>query len=89
MNLIPSSFTLHDDEAKNSFLSQVGHLKPETTLLSGQEEIQEVLKSDNVDMVVAAMVGVAGLVPVYHAVKSGKACFASQQRILCGRWGAS
>ena len=68
----PKFVYLHDDEAKNSFLSQVGHLKPETTLLSGQEEIQEVLKSDNVDMVVAAMVGVAGLVPVYHAVKSGK-----------------
>ena len=68
----PKFVYLHDDGAKNSFLSQVGNLKPETTLLSGQEEIQEVLKSDNVDMVVAAMVGVAGLVPVYHAVKSGK-----------------
>ena len=54
----PKFVYLHDDEAKNSFLSQVGNLKPETTLLSGQEEIQEVLKSDNVDMVVAAMVGV-------------------------------
>ncbi len=38
----------------------------------GQEAIAEVVTGDHVDMVLAAMVGFAGLIPVVEAIKAGK-----------------
>jgi 1-deoxy-D-xylulose-5-phosphate reductoisomerase len=41
-------------------------------VLSGQESLNEAVTGENVDMVLAAMVGFAGLIPVIHAIKAGK-----------------
>ncbi len=41
-------------------------------VLGGQEALSEVVSGDGVDMVVAAMVGFSGLIPVVQAIKSGK-----------------
>ncbi len=38
----------------------------------GQEALKEVVTGDRVDMVLAAMVGFAGLIPVIEAIKAGK-----------------
>lgn len=42
------------------------------TVLGGHEALEEVVTSDRVDMVLAAMVGFAGLIPVVQAIKAGK-----------------
>lgn len=42
------------------------------TVYGGQEALKEVVTSDRVDMVLAAMVGFAGLIPVIEAIKAGK-----------------
>lgn len=42
------------------------------TVLGGQEALEEIVTSDRVDMVLAAMVGFAGLIPVIKAIKAGK-----------------
>ena len=68
----PNYVYLADDHAKKSFLSKAGSLDSKITLLSEEDEILSILESKIIDVVVAAMVGVAGLVPVYHAVKNGK-----------------
>jgi 1-deoxy-D-xylulose-5-phosphate reductoisomerase len=68
----PKYIYLHDSEARKSFLSQAGNFSSKTTLLSSEDEIENILESESIDIVVAAMVGVAGLVPVYQAVKNGK-----------------
>ena len=42
------------------------------TVLGGQEALDDVVTGDRVDMVLAAMVGFAGLIPVVQAIKAGK-----------------
>jgi 1-deoxy-D-xylulose-5-phosphate reductoisomerase len=42
------------------------------TVLGGQDALNEVVTEKNVDMVLAAMVGFSGLIPVIHAIKAGK-----------------
>ena len=42
------------------------------TVCGGQEALEEAVTGERVDMVLAAMVGFAGLIPVIHAIKAGK-----------------
>jgi 1-deoxy-D-xylulose-5-phosphate reductoisomerase len=42
------------------------------TVLGGQDALADVVTADNVDMVLAAMVGFAGLIPVVKAIQHGK-----------------
>lgn len=41
-------------------------------VLGGQKALEEVVTDDRVDMVLAALVGFAGLIPVVQAIKAGK-----------------
>jgi len=41
-------------------------------VLGGTEALEEAVTGEGVDMVLAAMVGFAGLIPVIHAIKAGK-----------------
>ena len=68
----PKYIYLSDEEAKKSFLSNIKKLGNETTLLSSENEVEQVLGSESIDTVVAAIVGFAGLKPVYHSLKNGK-----------------
>ena len=68
----PKYIYLRSEEAKKYFLSNIGQLSNKTTLLSSDEEVEQVLGSEFIDTVVAAIVGFAGLKPVYHSLKNGK-----------------
>ena len=68
----PKFVFLEDTEAKKSLLRELEKTKINTTLLTSEDQLMEVLADKNSEIVVAAMVGVAGLKPVYHAVEHGK-----------------
>ena len=68
----PKFVFLEDTEAQKSLLRELEKTKINTTLLTSEDQLMEVLADKNSEMVVAAMVGVAGLKPVYHAVEHGK-----------------
>ena len=68
----PKFVFLEDTEAQKSLLRELEKNKINTTLLTSEDQLMEVLADKNSEIVVAAMVGVAGLKPVYHAVEHGK-----------------
>ena len=68
----PKFVFLEDTEAQKSLLKELEKTKINTTLLTSEDQLMEVLADNNSEIVVAAMVGVAGLKPVYHAVENGK-----------------
>ena len=68
----PKFVFLEDTEAQKSLLRELEQTKMNTTLLINEDQLMEVLADNNSEIVVAAMVGVAGLKPVYHAVEHGK-----------------
>ena len=68
----PRYIYLEDPSAQKSFIDRVGSINKETALLTSENELNNVLSSDATEIVVAAMVGVAGLKPVYQAVKHKK-----------------
>ena len=68
----PKFVYLEDSKAQDSFLIEAVNLKIKTTLLTSYEDLVQILVSDDAEIVVAAMVGIAGLKPVYHAVNKGK-----------------
>ena len=68
----PKYIYLRSEEAKKYFLSNIGQLSNKTTLLTSDDEVEQVLGSEYIDTVVAAIVGFAGLKPVYHSLKNGK-----------------
>ena len=68
----PKFVFLEDTAAQKSLLRELEKIKINTTLLTSEDQLMEVLADNNSEIVVAAMVGVAGLKPVYHAVEHGK-----------------
>ena len=68
----PKYVYLDDLSSQESFLEEAGSLLSKTSLLTNEEDLNQLLGSQGIDIVVAAMVGVAGLKPVYNAVKHGK-----------------
>ncbi len=68
----PKFVYLDDLSSQESFLEEAGSLLSKTSLLTNEEDLNQLLGSQRIDIVVAAMVGVAGLKPVYNAVKHGK-----------------
>ena len=68
----PKFVFLADGNARKSFLENVRNLDKNTTVLSSEDDIESVLRSDEVDTVVAAIVGFAGLKPVYDSLINGK-----------------
>ena len=68
----PKFVYLDDLSSQELFLEEAGSLLSKTSLLTNEEDLNQLLGSQGIDIVVAAMVGVAGLKPVYNAVKHGK-----------------
>ena len=68
----PSFIYLANNEARKSFLENVRNLDKTTTVLSSEDEITPILGSEDVDIVIAAIVGFAGLKPVYNSLLNGK-----------------
>ena len=80
----PRYIYLEDPSAQKSFIDRVGSINKETALLTSENELNNVLSSDATEIVVAAMVGVAGLKPVYQAVKhKKKVLLANKTFFLC------
>ena len=52
--------------------SALGDLKCKSVVLAGQESLSDVSRMEETDVVMAAIVGAAGLEPTLHAVQAGK-----------------
>ena len=64
-------FYLNNEFASNHLNSQINSLKLDSKVLN-EEDYLNFIASDEVDIVVAGIVGVAGLKPIYRALCSGK-----------------
>ena len=68
----PSYIYLHDKKARQELLSSLDKSELGSSLITREDELNHLLSSDELDIVVAAIVGIAGLNSVTNAVKSGK-----------------
>ena len=68
----PKFVYLENKEAQKSFLDELGTNNPQVTLLSDEKELNQIIASQDLEIVVAAMVGIVGLKPVFQAIKHGK-----------------
>lgn len=64
----PDVVAVFDESSAESLRAK----NPSVEILAGEEGLKEVVTLENVDMVVSAIVGSAGLVPTYEAIKAGK-----------------
>ena len=68
----PKFVYLEDEQARKLFKENALQKKLETRIIQSQEEFEEVLGSNETEVVVAGMVGIAGLIPVHFAISKGK-----------------
>ena len=68
----PKFVYLEDEQARKLFKANALQKKLETRIIQSQEEFEEVLGSNETEVVVAGMVGIAGLIPVHFAISKGK-----------------
>jgi 1-deoxy-D-xylulose-5-phosphate reductoisomerase len=68
----PKFVYLENKEAQKSFLDELGTNDSQVTLLSDEKELNQIIASQDLGIVVAAMVGIVGLKPVFQAIKHGK-----------------
>ena len=68
----PKFIYLNNPDAQKSLVEAAKSLNFNTTFLTNEDELMDILSSQESEIIVAAMVGVAGLKPVHHAVKNGK-----------------
>ena len=71
-NLLQKFVYLENKEAQKSFLDELGTNDSQVTLLSDEKELNQIIASQDLGIVVAAMVGIVGLKPVFQAIKHGK-----------------
>ncbi len=64
----PDVVAVFDESSAESLRAK----NPSVKILAGEEGLKEVVTLENVDTVVSAIVGSAGLVPTYEAIKAGK-----------------
>ena len=67
----PNYLYLNDDPSSSQLRQKVDSSNLNTTLVD-EEDYLKILASDEVDIVVAGIVGVAGLKPIHKAVSAGK-----------------
>ena len=68
----PKFIYLNNPDAQKSIVEATKSLNFNTTFLTNEDELMDILSSQESEIIVAAMVGIAGLKPVHHAVKNGK-----------------
>lgn len=83
----PKFAALDDENAAKALVEQLRQLNVKTEVLSGQKAICELSAHPEVDMVMAAIVGAAGLLPTLSAVKAGKKVLLANKESLvtCGQ----
>ena len=68
----PEFIYIEDEQARQIFAGNVLKEKLQTCVIQSLKEFEEVIGSNETDVVVAGMVGIAGLIPVHFAVQKGK-----------------
>ncbi|QIM66842.1 1-deoxy-D-xylulose-5-phosphate reductoisomerase [Mannheimia granulomatis] len=83
----PQFAALDDEDAALALKSELSKLKLKTEVLAGQQAICDLSAHPQVDMVMAAIVGAAGLLPTLSAVKAGKKVLLANKESLvtCGQ----
>ena len=78
----PRYIVVGDDEAAKEFNSKAGQLKRVPELLVGNHYLDDLAKSDEVNAVMAAIVGGAGLSSTLSAAQAGKTIFLANKESL-------
>lgn len=83
----PQFAALDDENAAYELKNHLAQLNVKTEVLAGQKAICELSAHPEVDMVMAAIVGAAGLLPTLAAVKAGKKVLLANKESLvtCGQ----
>ncbi|VFP82952.1 1-deoxy-D-xylulose-5-phosphate reductoisomerase [Candidatus Erwinia haradaeae] len=83
----PDFAVMLDERAAHELRCQLKHLYVTTEVLSGNQAACDMAALSDVDQVVAAIVGVAGLLPTLSAVQAGKQVLLANKESLvtCGR----
>lgn len=83
----PKFAALADENAAKALAEQLKQFNVKTEVLSGQKAICELSAHPEADMVMAAIVGAAGLLPTLSAVKAGKKVLLANKESLvtCGQ----
>lgn len=83
----PQFAALDDEKAAAELKAHLATLNIKTEVLAGQKAICELAAHPEVDMVMAAIVGAAGLLPTLSAVKAGKRVLLANKESLvtCGQ----
>jgi len=68
----PQFAVMHDEHSAARLKSALHSHNAKTTVLSGTQAMCELVKADEVDVVMSAIVGAAGLLPTLAAVEAGK-----------------
>ncbi|HHW7506857.1 TPA: 1-deoxy-D-xylulose-5-phosphate reductoisomerase [Mannheimia haemolytica] len=83
----PTFAAMDDEKAAQALKTALATLGAKTEVLAGQAAICELAAHPEVDMVMAAIVGAAGLLPTLSAVKAGKTVLLANKESLvtCGQ----
>ncbi|HDL5699216.1 TPA: 1-deoxy-D-xylulose-5-phosphate reductoisomerase [Mannheimia haemolytica] len=83
----PAFAAMDDEKAAQALKTALATLGSKTEVLAGQAAICELAAHSEVDMVMAAIVGAAGLLPTLSAVKAGKTVLLANKESLvtCGQ----
>jgi len=68
----PKYIYLEDEQARINFIKNILEENLKTCVIQSLKELEEVIGSNETDIVVAGMVGIAGLTPVHTAIEKGK-----------------
>ena len=68
----PEFVYLEDEQARKILEDNVSNKKLQTCIIQSLKELEEVICSNETDVVVAGMVGIEGLMPVHFAIQKGK-----------------
>ncbi len=77
----PQYAVMADIDSAEKLYNQLGD-ETETTVLAGADALQEVASTDEVDVVMAAIVGAVGLMPTLSAVRAGKRVLLANKETL-------
>ena len=68
----PKFIYLEDEQSREIFETNILMNKISTCVIQSLNELEDVIGSDETEVVVAGMVGIAGLQPVHYAIQKGK-----------------
>ena len=68
----PEFVYLEDEQARKIFEGNVLDKRLQTCVIQSLKELEEIIGSNETNVVVAGMVGIAGLMPVHFAIQKGK-----------------